>query len=84
MVSDMCAENYVTINQKEKVLDLTDSLRTNPADSVRTGLDLDSFAIILKKFVNLMLLNKNMEFNDITYCYSFIVQRTILRRILAS
>ena len=69
---------------EEKVLDLTDSLRTNPADSVRTGLDLDSFAIILKKIENLMLLNKKMEFNDITYCYSFIVQRTILRRILAS
>ena len=45
MVSDMCVENYVTINQKDKVLDLTDSLRINPTDSVRIGLDLDSFAI---------------------------------------
>ena len=83
-VSDMCAENYVTIDLKEKVLDLTDSLRTNPTDSVRIGLDLDSVTKIIKNFVNLMLLNKKLEFNDITYCYSFIVQRTILRRILAS
>ena len=84
MVSDMCVEYYVAIDQIEKVLDLTDSLRINPTDSVRIGLDLDSFAIIIKNFENLMLLNKKLEFNDITYCYSFIVQRTILRGILAS
>ena len=80
----MCFENHISIDQKEKVLDLTDSLRTNPADSVRRGLDLDSAAKIIKNFVNLMLLNKKLEFNDITYCYSFIVQWTILRRTLAS
>ena len=84
MVSDMCVENDVRIDQKDKVLDLIDSLRTNPADSVRIGLDLNSVAKIFKNFVNLMLLNKNLEINDITYCYSFIVQWTILRRILAS
>ncbi len=56
MVSDMCAENYVTINQKEKVLDLTDSLRTNPADSVRIGLDFDSIAKIIKNFEILKLI----------------------------
>ena len=58
----MCVEYYVTIDQKDKVVDLIDSLRTNPVDSVRIGIDLDSFAIILKNFVNLMLLNKNLEF----------------------
>ena len=71
MVSDMCAENYVTINQKEKVLDLTDSLRINPTDSVRIGLDLDSFAIIIKNFENLMLLKKNgiQRYNILLFFY---------------
>ena len=52
MVSDMCVENYVTKDQKDKVLDLAESLRTNPADSVRIGKDLDSIAKIIKNFVN--------------------------------
>ena len=52
MVSDMCVLNYVIIDQKDKVLDLTESLRTNPADSVRIGIDLDSIAKIIKNFVN--------------------------------
>ena len=56
MVSDMCVENYVTKDQKDKVLDLTDSLRTNPADSVRIGLDLDSVAKIIKNFENPILI----------------------------
>ena len=48
----MCVENHVTIDQKDKVLDLKDSLKTNPADSVRIGIDLDSIAKIIKNFVN--------------------------------
>lgn len=56
MVSDMCVENYVTINQKDKVLDLTDSLRINPTDSVRIGLDLNSVAKIIKNFEILKLI----------------------------
>lgn len=42
----------IRIDQKEKVLDLIDSLRTNPAESERIGLDLVSAAEIVKNFEN--------------------------------
>ena len=47
-VSDICVEHYVAIDQTEKVQDLIDSLQTNPADSIRIGLDLNSVAKIIK------------------------------------
>lgn len=42
----------IRIDQKGKVLDLIDSLRTNPAESERIGLDLVSVAEIVKNFEN--------------------------------
>lgn len=42
----------IRIDQKKKVLDLIDSLRTNPAESERIGLNLSSVAKIVENFDN--------------------------------
>ena len=42
----------IRIDQKEKVQRLIDSLRTNPAESDRIGLDIDSVAKVVKEFEN--------------------------------
>lgn len=42
----------IRIDQKEKVLAIIDSLRTNPAESERIGLNLDMSAKLVKNFVN--------------------------------
>lgn len=43
---------HIRIDQKEKVLNLIDSLRTNPAESERIGLNLDGVAKVVKTFEN--------------------------------
>ena len=57
-------DKHIRIDQKEKVLDLIDSLRTNPADSVRIGLDLDFVANIIKKFENPKLFDEKYDMDD--------------------
>lgn len=42
----------IRIDQKEKVQDIIDSLRTNPAESERIGLNLDSAAKVVETFEN--------------------------------
>lgn len=42
----------IRIDEKEKVLSIIDSLRTNPAESERIGLNLDTVANIVKTFEN--------------------------------
>ncbi len=49
----------VRIDQKEKVQDLINSLRTNPAESERIGLNLDSAAKIVQNFDNPKLPEEN-------------------------
>ncbi len=49
----------VRIDQKDKVQSLIDSLRTNPAESVRIGLDLNRATNILNNFVNPPLPSEN-------------------------
>ena len=51
----------VRIDQKEKVLNLIDSLRTNPAESARIGLDLDNTANIVQGFENPKLPEENVS-----------------------
>ena len=51
----------VRIDQKEKVLNLIDSLRTNPAESARIGLDLDNTANIVQGFENPKLPDENVS-----------------------
>ena len=48
----------IRIDQKDKVQDLISSLRTNPAESARIGLNLDSVAKIVEEFENPKLSNK--------------------------
>lgn len=42
----------IRIDQKDKVQDLISSLRTNPAESARIGLNLDSVTKIVEEFEN--------------------------------
>ena len=51
----------LTIDQKEKVLDLIDSLRTNPAESVRIGLNLNDVAKIVKDFPDTKISEENLR-----------------------
>ena len=50
----------VRIDQKEKVLHLIDSLRINPAEAERIGLDLDSATKIVKEFENPAIEDENL------------------------
>ena len=50
----------VRIDQKEKVLHLIDSLRINPAEAERIGLDLDSVTNIVKEFENPAIEDDNL------------------------
>ena len=52
------------IDQKEKVLDLISSLRINPAESVRIGLNLKTIANEVKKNKNPKLLKENNTENS--------------------
>ena len=51
----------IRIDSKEKVQDLIASLRTNPAESARIGLNLESVAKIVKEFENPTILGENSE-----------------------
>ena len=52
----------IRIDQKKKVLDLIDSLRTNPAESERIGLNLSSVAKIVEDFENPVIKGENLSF----------------------
>ncbi len=54
-------DKAIRIDQKEKVLNLIDSLRTNPAESARIGLDLDNAANIVQGFENPKLPEENVS-----------------------
>ena len=56
----------IRIDQKEKVLDLINSLRTNPAESERIGLNLDSAAKIVKEHVNPQVEGENFSDVDLS------------------
>lgn len=51
----------IRIDQKKKVLDLIDSLRTNPAESERIGLNLSSAAKIINGFENPVIKDENLS-----------------------
>jgi len=51
----------IRIDQKKKVLDLIDSLRTNPAESERIGLNLSSAAKIVEDFENPVIKGENVS-----------------------
>ena len=51
----------IRIDQKKKVLDLIDSLRTNPAESERIGLNLSSVAKIVEDFENPVIKGENVS-----------------------
>ena len=51
----------IRIDQKKKVLDLIDSLRTNPAESERIGLNLSSAAKIVEDFENPVIRGENVS-----------------------
>ncbi|MGM9812133.1 MAG: hypothetical protein ACI30V_04745 [Muribaculaceae bacterium] len=51
----------IRIDQKNKVLSLIDSLRTNPAESKRIGLDLDSATKIVESFENPKVQGENFD-----------------------
>ena len=51
---------HIRIDQKDKVLNLINSLRTNPAESERIGLNLNSVAKIVKDFENPNIPSENL------------------------
>lgn len=51
----------IRIDQKKKVLDLIDSLRTNPAESERIGLNLSSATKIVEDFENPVIKGENFS-----------------------
>lgn len=57
----------IRIDQKEKVLSLIDSLRTNPAESIRIGLNLDSAAKVVENFENPKYLGENLSDEGVLY-----------------
>ena len=54
----------IRIDQKEKVQDLINSLRTNPAESERIGLNLDSVSKLVQDFENPKISEENLSENS--------------------
>ncbi|MGM9869705.1 MAG: hypothetical protein ACI30R_08790, partial [Sodaliphilus sp.] len=57
----------IRIDQKDKVLSLIDSLRTNPAESERIGLDLDSVSNLVENFENPSISGENIADGGASY-----------------
>lgn len=55
------------IDQKKKVQDIIDSLRTNPAESERIGLNLSLVAKLVKDFENPVIKNENLSEDRINF-----------------
>lgn len=64
----------IRIDQKKKVLDLIDSLRTNPAESERIGLNLSRTANLVKDFENPVIKEENLS-TDSKIRFQFIGER---------
>ena len=64
----------IRIDQKKKVLDLIDSLRTNPAESERIGLNLSRTANLVKEFENPVIKDENLS-ADSKIRFQFIGER---------